>query len=367
MGNIYEIFLRAFSDDCGRSIAVADREKILFASSLLEEQAGTSLKDKPIEAVFDSEALDRMKGVFEAGLRSVFCTTVFGTDFYAEARPVDGYCMVTFYKQKESKDDNLPVEIINNISRELKAQLTMVFSSFQLFSGEDRKLLPEKYASGISILKQQSCRLMRLTSNLIEVTAGRSDSDAGFAPEIDDLGNICRDICEEIEVHIAPLGAKLRFEQPETRIYIPFDHVMVKRIILNLVSNSIRHGGRDVEISVSVYMSGKDAIIRVSDNGKGIKGEIMPYVFNRAFQPATHNTDGAGLGLSIVRIAAELHGGHVVLESKENLTSVYVCLPASHGGSDGNGLIGGPSPIYTGGLSQILIELSDVLSSEEYE
>lgn len=365
MDNIFENFLRAFSDDCGRNIAIADRERILFASSLLEEQAGASLKDRPLDTVFDGDALSRLKGVLDVGLRSVFFTAVFGTGFYVEARPVDGFCFLTFRRKEESQDNNLPVEIINNISRELKAQLTMIFSSFQLFS--NGALLPDKYTSSISILKQQSCRLMRLTSNLMEVTAGRSESDAAFSPELDDLGNICRDICEAIEVHIAPLGAKLRFEQPEARIYIPFDHVMIKRIILNLVSNSIRHGGKDVEITVSVYTAGRDAVIRVSDNGSGIKGEIMPYVFNRAFQPAADHSDGAGLGLSIVRIAAELHGGHVVLESKENFTRVYVCLPVLRRPTDGNSIIGNSSPIYTGGLSQILIELSDVLSSEEYE
>ncbi|MCZ0904850.1 ATP-binding protein, partial [Microcoleus sp. HI-ES] len=106
----------------------------------------------------------------------------------------------------------------------------------------------------------------------------------------------------------------------------------LQQVVWNLLSNAIKFtppGGR-IDIALD-YIDGM-AQIQISDTGKGIHPEFLPYVFDRfrqADSTSTRNYGGLGLGLAIVRHLVELHGGSVWAESPgEGLGSTFrVRLP----------------------------------------
>jgi signal transduction histidine kinase len=92
-------------------------------------------------------------------------------------------------------------------------------------------------------------------------------------------------------------------------------------MILNLLTNAFKHGAKSVKIRVSVNSVNNAVIIRVEDDGPGISDDMK----QRIFEPFSRSGRGvAGLGLSIVKRVAELHGGKVMVEDNHPRGTAFV-------------------------------------------
>jgi two-component system sensor histidine kinase QseC len=97
------------------------------------------------------------------------------------------------------------------------------------------------------------------------------------------------------------------------------DPLLLQALLRNLVDNALRHGGGN-QIEVTIGHTGKDALLTVSDNGRGIAAEERELVLQRFYRgtPGDQEHDGtagSGLGLSIVKRIIELHDGRLEIES----------------------------------------------------
>lgn len=146
-------------------------------------------------------------------------------------------------------------------------------------------------------------------------------------------------------------------------ICAPVDCKLAMQILFNLVSNCLVHGTGCSKISVSLMDKGENIILSVSDNGCGIAPDALHTVFDRykhGFDPSDMGR-GAGLGLAVVRGAAELHGGTLLMESRQGQgTSVRVSLSKK---SD-NAELWADDEIYCGQMHSILAGLADCLPAE---
>ena len=109
------------------------------------------------------------------------------------------------------------------------------------------------------------------------------------------------------------------------------DESLVHRALSNLISNAVRHTGDGGSISITVEDLGKSVSIRVTDSGEGIPEEDLDRVFDRLYRgEKARHTPGSGLGLTIVKRIAELHGGAVTLTSSQSSgTTVELTLAIS--------------------------------------
>ncbi len=100
------------------------------------------------------------------------------------------------------------------------------------------------------------------------------------------------------------------------------DSTRLQQVIWNLLSNAVKFTPKGRNVSLSLWREENQAKIEVSDNGKGISPQLLPYVFDRFRQgdsSMTREYGGLGLGLAIVRHIMELHGGNVTaISSGEN-------------------------------------------------
>ena len=92
----------------------------------------------------------------------------------------------------------------------------------------------------------------------------------------------------------------------------------LQQVVWNLLFNAVKFTPEGGRVEVRLERVGSHAKIKVSDTGKGISPEFLPYVFDR-FRQADSTTvrehGGLGLGLAIVRHLVELHGGTISTES----------------------------------------------------
>jgi two-component system cell cycle sensor histidine kinase PleC len=123
------------------------------------------------------------------------------------------------------------------------------------------------------------------------------------------------------------------------------DHRAIKQMTFNLITNSIKFTDPGGEIRVSVEHDAKWVVIRVRDTGIGIAPEDLPRLaqpFEQVNSPEAkdRNVRGTGLGLALTKSFAELHGGHLTIESKLGVgTQVSIFLPAGKVASNGAGAV----------------------------
>jgi signal transduction histidine kinase len=92
----------------------------------------------------------------------------------------------------------------------------------------------------------------------------------------------------------------------------------LKQIVVNLLRNAVKFTPKNGRIRISLERSQSEVILAVRDTGIGIPGDFLPYVFDRfrqADSSSSREFGGLGLGLSIVRQVAQMHGGRVAAES----------------------------------------------------
>jgi len=112
-----------------------------------------------------------------------------------------------------------------------------------------------------------------------------------------------------------------------TEIHRPLPEVFasdirLQQLILNLVSNSVRHTPRSGRITVRAWQEDDAVTVSVEDSGTGVEPQHLPHVFEEFYQGDPESPDGTGLGLSICKRIVDMHHGDIHLESPVPETGV---------------------------------------------
>ena len=224
------------------------------------------------------------------------------------------------------------------------------------------ELCSEKEKQYLAFLYHSYYKLCRLTGNL----AAAEDLARGnmpFSTCSTELVSLCGELVSSVALL---LGRKdsIRFESGSERIMAEADAALLERMLLNLLANALAAVGDSGEILVRLEAKGRRAVLSVDDTGAGISAEVLKNVFSRyetGLAGRMDTTAGAGLGLGIARGIAQLHGGSLIIESREGKgCCVRVSIPA------GRMSFASPQPPRQGGLDAILTELSGLLGSDCY-
>ena len=107
------------------------------------------------------------------------------------------------------------------------------------------------------------------------------------------------------------------------------DRELLTQMLANLVENALRHCPHGTAIELSVQRHGDRVVATVADDGPGIPAEEREKVFQRLYRlDESRSTPGNGLGLSLVRAIADLHGAKIELQDRRPGLGVTVDFPA---------------------------------------
>ena len=214
-----------------------------------------------------------------------------------------------------------------NAAHELRTPLALLQAQLELFSAEHPDMQPET-AEFLSLLREQTERLTRLTKTLLEMSNLRQvarNERIRLAPMI-----------EEIFADVAPLSDKCGVTlTAEGDGIMTGSDALIYRLIFNLTENAVKYNRPGGSVRVSVAREPEKLLIRVSDNGCGIPEEYQQSIFQPFFRvdkSRSREYGGAGLGLSLVWEIADIHGGSVrVEESSKNGTVIAAEFPIQYG------------------------------------
>lgn len=163
-------------------------------------------------------------------------------------------------------------------------------------------------------------------------------------------------------------GIELKYSVPNEPILCSVDEQLLERGIYNILSNALKFSEPGTVIQASLTRRDGTLYISVQDQGSGIPGQIMRTVFQRYMrQPSLEDSRfGLGLGLVLVRAAARIHGGTVLIDRPASVgTRTTISIPIRQSPQS---MVRSNFALvdYAGGWDHGLLELSDVLPAHLY-
>ncbi len=209
----------------------------------------------------------------------------------------------------ESRDQFLAM-----LGHELRNPLGAIRLAGDLMGADSSEEQRQKH---LSVIARQTQHLSRLVDDLLDVarvTHGKIN-----------LKRHVLDVCEVVRAcHHSLIGQarerslSYEFSCPDTELHVLGDRVRLEQVFNNLLTNALKYTPAGGSVSVSIEREATTAVVRVKDSGIGIAKDMLPRVFElfaQADDGVYRSSGGMGLGLTLVRQLAHLHGGFVTSES----------------------------------------------------
>jgi signal transduction histidine kinase len=227
--------------------------------------------------------------------------------------------------------DRVKTAFFSNVSHEFRTPLTLMLGPVEDLLAS-RKLADAERRE-LELVHRNALRLLRLVNTLLDFSrleAGRLE--ARFEPV--DLAALTADLASSFRSAMERAGLVLTVDCPPLTSPVYVDRELWEKLVLNLLSNALKftfEGG----VTVRVREEGGQALLTVEDTGTGIPAADLPHLFDRFFRvkgARSRTHEGSGIGLSLVRELARLHGGDVRAASQEGEgTTFTVALPLGNG------------------------------------
>ena len=241
---------------------------------------------------------------------------VFFAPFKNEEDRPDGVIAVIQDITEHVKLDNMQKELVADVSHELKTPITSImgYADTLLEGGYDE----ETQQKFLNVIASGSRRMARLVTDLL--TLSRYDSNKKKTQkEAFDLGELVKRCQEKLAIEIKKKNHTVNCFVTADVPLVYADKDDIERVVLNIMTNSIKYTQDGGEIKIYVGFVYNDAYIKIFDNGIGIPEEDLSRIFERFYRvdkARTREMGGTGLGLSIAKEILDKNGGSIDIKSK---------------------------------------------------
>ena len=253
---------------------------------------------------------------------------VFFAPFKNETDRPDGVIAVIQDITEHVKLDNMQKEFVADVSHELKTPITSIMGyADTLLEGEYDKETQEKF---LNVIATEARRMAKLVTDLL--TLSRYDNNKKRTQkESFDLGELVKKCQDKLAIEIKKKNHTVNCFVTADVPPVYADKYDIERVVLNILSNSIKYTKDGGEIKIYVGFVYNDAYIKIFDNGIGIPEEDLSRIFERFYRvdkARTREMGGTGLGLSIAKEILDKNGGSIDIKSVVGQgTEVVVRIP----------------------------------------
>lgn len=228
------------------------------------------------------------------------------------------------------KLDNMRREFVADVSHELKTPLTSIKGfSETLLDGVDSKEMETHF---LSIINDNAERMEKLVQDLL-ILSKYDNQNESYHPVDFDLGELSKKCAEKFEIEVKKRGQKMQCLVTANVPLVHADKDGIERVIINIISNSVKYTPDGGRIDVYVGYVHNDAYVKIKDTGMGIPESDLNRIFDRFYRvdkARSRKLGGTGLGLSIAKEIIEQNSGSIDIKSKINEgTEVVLRIPVT--------------------------------------
>lgn len=226
------------------------------------------------------------------------------------------------------KLDNMRKEFVADVSHELKTPITSIMGyADTLLEGEYDKETQDKF---LNVIATEARRMAKLVTDLL--TLSKFDNNqTRTQKESFDLGDLVKKCHDKLAIEFKKKNHKVDCFVTAEVPPVYADKYDIERVVLNILSNSIKYTKDGGEIKIYVGFVYNDAYIKIFDNGIGISEEDLGRIFERFYRvdkARTRENGGTGLGLAIAKEILDKNGGSIDIKSELGKgTEVVIRIP----------------------------------------
>ncbi len=263
--------------------------------------------EKPIEKIADS-AREIAGGNFHPELPTGFCAEL---DELADTLGETALSL--------EKAQNAQREFLANVSHDLRTPLTMIKGYAEMvreISWSDTK----KREKDLDVITREADRLTALVNEILDFSAMQSNREPQEYGVID-LSRAIREVIGQFSPFCEQNGFVIETEITDG-ITVSADEVQIKRVVYNFIDNAVNHTDESKKIKVSLTAADGFARFEVTDYGKGITDEDLPYIWDRYYTARNRKNKAvvSGLGLSIAKEILTAHRAKFGVDNRNNCT-----------------------------------------------
>ena len=255
-------------------------------------------------------------------------TKVIFAPFKNDNERPDGVIAVIQDITEHVKLDNMQKELVADVSHELKTPITSIMGyADTLLEGQYDKETQDKF---LNVIATEARRMAKLVTDLL--TLSRYDNNKKITQkEAFDLGDLVKKCQDKLAIEAKKKNHTVNCFVTADVPPVYADKYDIERVVLNILSNSIKYTKEGGEIKIYVGFVYNDAYIKVFDNGIGIPEEDLSRIFERFYRvdkARTREMGGTGLGLSIAKEILDKNGGSIDIKSVVGQgTEVVIKIP----------------------------------------
>ncbi|HUA39905.1 MAG TPA: ATP-binding protein [Candidatus Sulfopaludibacter sp.] len=203
---------------------------------------------------------------------------------------------------------------VADASHELRTPLTILRGELESLADDPR--LASEWRDRAAILLEEAIRLSKIVEQLFTLSrldAGEAQADWSRF----DLAELAKTTADQMSLLAEDKNIAIVCEANQP-MPVEGDQVRLKQVVVNLLDNAIKYTPKNGAIQLRVGAVNGHAVLEVEDNGIGIPREALPHIFERFYrvdQTRSPDSEGAGLGLSIVKSICTAHGAGMEAES----------------------------------------------------
>ena len=224
--------------------------------------------------------------------------------------------------------DHMRKEFIADVSHELKTPLTSIMGYAETLANSEYD--PEMQEKFLKVINNESIRMTKLVNDLLILS--KYDNEQVECEKMEfNLGELVKSCLENLQIEADKKNQKVECFVTANVPTVKADKDGIERVVLNILSNSIKYTEDGGIIKIYVGFVYNDAYIKIIDNGIGIPEKDLNRIFERFYRvdkARTRKMGGTGLGLSIAKEILDKNNGRIDIKSKVGKgTEVVITIP----------------------------------------
>lgn len=222
--------------------------------------------------------------------------------------------------EKLKVQDLLRKRLVSDLSHEIRTPLNVLQNNLEAMIDGVLPNTPERLNS----LNDEVIRFGKLLNNLNSLKQFESkDAEIKFGTVF--LDELLAGVCEDFRLIANERNIKIIFERQPKKYMILADEDKLRQVFINLISNAVKFNKENGCVWVNIEEIKDKYVVKIQDNGIGIKNEDLPYIFERLYRgdKSRQQVTGSGVGLTIVKQILNLHSASIEVTSEENTGTTF--------------------------------------------